>query len=304
MVWLGARSPLAGQVPGELYVLPEGEQTVEPPAEYVDLDAMYGPAIAPGVGSVEPWTWQLLPQGLIYRSYLAGVNEPRLAAVIFNEEHQGWLFDPTLGARVGLLRLGTQDPFWPCGFQIDVEGAAMLRLDTRDEVDVVSADYRAGVPLTFGVGRHRTKFAYYHLSSHVGDEFLIKNQNFVRLNYGRDVLVLGHSYYPTDWLRLYGEVGWSFNLDVSKPWEFQFGLDWASPVATGYHGAPFVAFNAHLREEVNFGGGLAVQGGWSWRSVDGRLLRTGVQYYNGKSPQFSFFDEHENQIGFGIWYDF
>ena len=33
------------------------------------------------------------------------------------------------------------------------------------------------------------------------------------------------------------------------------------------------------------------------------MLRTGLFYYNGESNQFSFFDEHEEQIGFGVWYD-
>ena len=45
--------------------------------------------------------------------------------------------------------------------------------------------------------------------------------------------------------------------------------------------------------------------GWAWVSDrDRRLLRLGVHYYNGESSQFSFFDEHEEQFGFGIWYDF
>ena len=30
----------------------------------------------------------------------------------------------------------------------------------------------------------------------------------------------------------------------------------------------------------------------------------GLIYFNGLSNQFSFYNEHEEQIGFGIWYDF
>ena len=54
---------------------------------------------------------------------------------------------------------------------------------------------------------------------------------------------------------------------------------------------------------VNFGGGLTVQTGWAWRNAGGHLLRMGLHYYNGESNQFSFFDKHEQQIGFGVWYD-
>jgi len=253
----------------------------------------------------ELWTWQLLPQGLIYRSYLGGTKEPRLAAHILNVRDQGGVFEGTLGTRVGLLRYGSLDPFWPDGWQIDAEGAAHIRMDLPDQVEVQAVDFRAGLPITYARGRYHTKFAYYHLSSHLGDEFLLKNPGFERLNYSRDVLVLGHSVYlQSNKLRLYAEAGWAFYGDVSEPWEIQFGIDYAPPGPTGAHGAPFWAINGHLREDVNFGGGLTVEAGWAWRgSRQSAMLRTGLLYYNGESNQFSFFDEHEEQIGFGLWYD-
>jgi len=39
----------------------------------------------------------------------------------------------------------------------------------------MATDFRFGVPLTYGEGPWRTKFGFYHLSSHVGDEYLLKN---------------------------------------------------------------------------------------------------------------------------------
>jgi hypothetical protein len=295
---------VAAEAPDSVYVLPEGESLLAPPQGYVDLDSPYGPPSRRLSGPGEPWEWQLLPQGLIYRSYLAGTKEPRFSTQIVNEQHSGWLFDATEGARVALLRFGTRDPIWPSGFEIDAEGAAQLRLDLAEEVDFQGVDFRGGVPLTFGVGPLRTKFAYYHLSSHAGDEFLLKHPAFQRLNYSRDVLVLGHSVNLTGWLRVYAEAGWAFYSDVGEPWEFQFGVDYEAPGPTGCRGAPFFAINGHFRQEVNFGGGMTVQTGWSWRSNSGSLLRAGLHYYNGESNQFEFYDEHEQQIGFGVWYDF
>ena len=65
--------------------------------------------------------------------------------------------------------------------------------------DMEAADFRAGLPLTFGCGNWQTKVAYYHLSSHLGDEFAIRNPGSLasRINYSRDALVLGVSYYAT-----------------------------------------------------------------------------------------------------------
>lgn len=251
-----------------------------------------------------PWGLVILPEQLIYRSYLAGVKESRMGTRAFHRDNDGVLWDSTLGARFGLLRLGPRDR--PLGFQVDIEGAAHVRLDPQDELDVRSADFRAGVPFSYGWGNQQIKFGYYHLSSHVGDEFLLKNPGFTRLNYARDALVLGYSVYPTERLRLYGEAGWAFWSDVSGLWEFQFGVEYAPARPTGVLGEPFFAINAHLRQEVNYGGGLSAQAGWAWRSdgPSGRLFRMGLHYYNGESPQFSFFDDFEQQFGFGAWYDF
>jgi hypothetical protein len=41
--------------------------------------------------------------------------------------------------------------------------------------------------------------------------------------------------------------------------------------------------------------------GWQWcgRESD-HLLPVGMQYFNGKSSRYSFFDEHEELIGLGL----
>jgi hypothetical protein len=254
---------------------------------------------------VEPGGIWLMPQGLIYRSYLAGPKEPRMAGSIEWIDGDTTIMDGTLGARIALLRIGTKDAIRPSGFEIGVEGAAMVRLDLEEDVDVRSTDYRVGVPFTWGNQRRQWKFAYYHISSHLGDEFLLKNEDFPLFLQVRDALVLGYSHYVTDRLRLYGEAGWAFSSHASEPWEFQFGLDYAPRTRTGLHGEPFFAINGHLRQELNFGGGLNVQAGWAWRSdVTAHLLRLGVQYYNGASMQYAFLPYHEEQFGIGLWYDF
>jgi hypothetical protein len=255
----------------------------------------------------DPWTWQVLPDGVIYKSYLAGQKEPRLASVWNYVDHYGWVWDAALGGRVGILRCGSSGPEHPQGWEIDVEGAAFPRLDLEHDRDLTSADFRFGVPLTYGNQWWQTKLAFYHISAHLGDEFMIRNPGgFSRINYSRDVLVWGNSVYPTPNLRLYAEAGWAFATDGgSEPWEFQFGLDY-SPVARTdlLRGSPFVALNGHLREEVDFGGNFVVQAGWQWRGATGHLLRLGAQYNTGKSEQYQIFNRTEEKFGLGIWYDY
>jgi hypothetical protein len=178
-------------------------------------------------------------------------------------------------------------------------------LDRDSNIDVAATDYRFGIPLTWGDSIYQVKFAYYHLSSHVGDEFLLSHPGFQRINYSRDTLVWGHSLYPTDRLRVYGELGWAFYSDQCDPWELQFGFDYGPNGRTGARGAPFAAMNAHLREEVDFGGNFVAQTGWAWRrSPATGIYRVGVEYYNGKDDQFSFFNDSVEKIGLAMWYDY
>jgi Protein of unknown function (DUF1207) len=294
-----------------------GETWISPPPDrsqyfdgnvYATDQAWAGQPMVEGYPAPSPaWFWQVLPDGLIYHSYQAGVHEPRLAILAFSEEGSQSFWDGTLGGRVGLLRYGTGDAFFPQGWQLDVEAAAIIRM-TLDEIrDFEFADYRVGVPITYGINNWQFKFAAYHLSSHLGDEFAIANPGSLadRINYVRDALVLGASYYPHPVMRLYSEAAYAINVDGgAEPWEFQFGTELSQPGPTGPRGTPFVAVNGHLREEHEFGGDVTAQAGWLWRGQNAQVVRAGVHYFNGKSSQYQIFDDSEQQIGFGLWYDY
>ena len=281
-----------------------GGQYIAPPLDYFDLDSWMAVNAGPTAPN-EDWSWQLLPDGILYKAYLANPKESRMSTTGFWEQDDGQLWDSTLGGRFGLLRYGTCDNAWPQGWQVDLEGAATVRLDPEEHRDVRSTDYRFGVPLTYGYGRHRLKLGYYHLCSHIGDEFLEAHPTFQHVNFVRDAITLGYAYYYTDNLRLYGEIGYGFYCDVAKEWELQFGFDYSPARPTGLRGAPFVAMNVHLREELNYSGNFVAQAGWAWRGRrTSHLLRTGLHYYNGLSDQYSFFRDFEQQVGVGLWYDY
>lgn len=263
------------------------------------------PSLQPYETEQEPWRLQLMPKGLIYRSYMAGVKESGFRSVWNHDENLGWIWDISLGGRAGILRWGTPGGYFPQGYQLDIEGASLLRLDPEDQRDLVAADFRFGIPLTYGRGRWQTKIAYYHLSSHLGDEYMLKHPLEPRVNYAGDSMVFGLSFYPKEYLRLYGETAYAFFRDIKEPWEFQFGFDLTPYWSRGLRGAPFVAMNGLIRQEVDYSGHWVVQAGWQWRGQPGSgIFRMGVQYFSGKSELFEFFDRDENKVGIGLWYDF
>lgn len=257
------------------------------------------------VGSDECWMWQILPAGLIYKSYLAGNRQSRIGSQLTRDRILGWVWDSTLGAKIGLLRYGTTNDFWPQGWQLDFDGAAFPRVSLEDDRDLVACDYRIGMPLTYRKGRLEMSLGYYHYCSHIGDEYVLQHPNFNRINYVRESIVLGLGAYLNPNLRLYWESSWAFYTDgQARPWKFQFGADFCTNEPTGAAGAPFFAINGHLHEETDFSGSMTVQTGWMWRGCSGRMFRFGMQYFNGLSDQAQFYRTFEEQIGAGLWYDF
>jgi hypothetical protein len=252
------------------------------------------------------WQWRILPQGVIWQSYWAGAHESRISGVAFFDDNGTALLDVTLGGRVSLLRYGTDGPGRPVGAELQLEGAGIPRLNLDENWDVDATDFRFGLPLTYGRERWQAKFSYYHLSAHMGDEFAIREDALdERINFSRDALVAGLSFYPLPAWRWYAEAGWAFHYDGgSEPWEVQVGVDVAEPGPTDIWGTPFLAINGHLREEHNYGGNVVFQAGLLWRGNGTQTFRAGFHYFNGKSNQFEFFDQFEEQIGGGLWCEF
>jgi hypothetical protein len=297
------------QFEGEMIAPPGGEWiSSEPMAtgfsepELVLSEYYDDPCYTPG----GPWVNQLLPDGLIYRSYMAGPREPKMQLVHLEEQQNGeTLWDVILGGRRALWRYGTVDPMHPEGWEIDIEGAAIIRLNLDNERDVDASDFRFGIPVTYGFGKWQYKTGYYHLSSHLGDEWIVRTPGWERKNYVRDAILFGISFNPTPAWRLYGETAYAFfTAGGAEPWEFQFGLEYSEPGVTGWHGTPFLATNGHLREELDFGGDYALQFGWLWRGDSGSQFRAGFQFLAGHSNYYQWYNESEKQYGLGIWYDF
>jgi hypothetical protein len=259
--------------------------------------------VEPNVSGSLPWVWQLLPEGLVWRSYLAGVKEPRLSVVTSNSSEFGAVWDAIMGGRVSLIRYGTPNAYRPEGWELQIEAAAMPRIwPNRPSAPLIATDYRVGLPLVWAQGKWQFKTGYYHISSHLGDEYMLL-EPFNRINYMRDAMMLAVGYYWTDNLRLFAEADYAFGADGgAEPWEFQFGADW-SPAVRG--GAPFFAVYGNLREELDYGGFFVVQTGWQWRGGAAmKTFRLGFEYINGQSQQYEFYNWFEQQVGFGIWYDY
>jgi len=249
--------------------------------------------------------WELFPNGVLYTPYLAGEKEPRFAAQWLWERDRGLIWETSLGGRAGLFRYGTPGPNGE-GFQLDLEGAGQARVDPEEESDLEAGDFRAGMVGTIRNGAWRLKTGYYHISSHIGDEFLIKNPGWHRRNYVRDSALLGIMYDLRPDFQVYGEYAPAISSNGgAQIGEFQFGAQFNPVGGTGWRGAPFAAINGHLRQEFHYGGSVNMVAGWLWRGQrNSRTFRVGGMHYDGPSIQYSLFDRHESLTGVGMWLDY
>lgn len=249
--------------------------------------------------------FQLLPPGLLFDTYLAGEKEPRISSAWLTEADRGLVWDATLGGRAGLWRYGMLGGPRPRGVQLDIEGGAMVRLDPEVNTDVEAVDFRFGFLVTTRSGPWSTKMGYAHISSHLGDEFVLRNPGFPRRNYVRDSAVAGLSFDVSETFRLYAETGYAIGHEGGAlPLEFQYGAEYSS-ATTALKGGPYAAVNGHTREDEGWISGVNVLSGWQWRGTDTQhRFRIGMQYYQGPALQYSFVGRSEKVLGGGMWFDY
>ncbi|MDO4584372.1 MAG: DUF1207 domain-containing protein [Planctomycetia bacterium] len=262
------------------------------------------------VDSSETWTWQWLPRGVLYRAYFASNKESRLGIHFVHEsEEKKEYWDPILGGRIPLVRFGNTSALYPEGFQLDIEGAALARLTLDHERELWGTDYRFGAPLTFRKGAWEAKFGYYHISSHLGDEKLVRDyQNtgiVYRRNYVRDALMLGIAFRPDANWRFYFGFDYAFYTDDgAEPWQFELGAEYSPILLPSLQGSPFLAVHLRWSEENNYHIYTAFEVGWQWKTLYQQTCRTGLYLMSGPADQYQYYNSHENQIGYGFWYDF
>ena len=76
----------------------------------------------------------------------------------------------------GLLRVGGSKP--GNGFQVSIQGSVFAQFDLNTSTyDLVNADYLVGIPITMRSSAFSMRIRLYHQSSHLGDEFLLRENN-------------------------------------------------------------------------------------------------------------------------------
>ena len=230
--------------------------------------------------------------------------------------------DNVIGKHVGACSFGSDFgvfrwcDFWrTCGqLQFDVEAGifAVFDLDHMDRA-MVNTDFFVAGMLSYARKCWSYRFRLWHLSSHLGDEFLLANPGFDRRNLSDEGVDLFASYQLARPVRVYGGIGYIFDRDRTFP-EHLVYFEWGSEArifgsCDSYNRVyiqPFLAMHFRSWEEHDFDVDQTYALGVEWSNIKGttRKVRIFVEYHDGFSKEGQFVRERSNYVEIRTTYGF
>lgn len=268
-----------------------------------------------GVREAEALGMTAFPQDQIFCPVLADPKEARSFVSLLGGSFPS-LDDPSgkgttigsigLGDSLGLLRWG--GPRANEGLQLDLVGSIFAQFDIgTSSSDLINADYLIGLPLTFRTSGFSLRLRVYHQSSHLGDEYLLRDTAIDRENLSFESVgaLVSQEAGP---LRVYvgAERAFRQQHDSVPTQVYQGGIEFRSgpPGRT----SPFqwvggVDLKATERRDsspaVSGRAGLEIRQRRNGNNP-GRLLSFLLEFYNGPSPYGQFFQDHISYVGAGF----
>ena len=182
----------------------------------------------------------------------------------------------------------------------------------HESSEMVTTDYMLAIPLAYSFDRWSFRLRLYHISSHLGDEFMFYSPTVWRLNPSMEAVDFYMSYQLTDGIRLYGGPGWVMHSDDTFPLD-PFYIEYGTEIRgfgrkMFYHqlyGTAFLAANVQQWQTNNWRPSFNGLLGYEWSKLQGvgRKIRVYLQYYNGQS-EGQFFKQFTSYGAVGFSYGF
>lgn len=181
--------------------------------------------------------------------------------------------------------------------QIDVSACVWGDFDMKPKncprnewAELVTTDWMLAIPLSYAFDQWAFRLRIYHISSHLGDEFMVNHRHVLRVNPSFEAVDFFASYQATMGLRIYLGPGVILHSDTSYPiktFYFEYGIEWRFwPQRFHYHrlyGSPFFAIDVQQWQAVHFRPSLTAQLGYEFSKLQGagRKVRFFGEYHNG-----------------------
>lgn len=230
--------------------------------------------------------------------------------------------DDAIGRHVGAVSFGDdfiffrwKDAMWWHGdmdFGIQAGIFSVFDLDHPEEC-LVNTDFFVAAMTTYAIHRWSFRFRLWHMSSHLGDEFMLGNPHFCRCNLSDEGVDAFASFQYSPALRIYGGLGYIFDRDESfpeEPFYFEAGTEIRAfggrDCFNRLYIQPFLAMHFRCWEEHNYNLDQTYALGVEWSKIQGvgRKVRLWLEYHNGYSKEGQFARERVDYFGIKMNYGF
>ncbi len=225
--------------------------------------------------------------------------------------------DKVIGKQVASVGIGNDFPLfrwrdvfrWHGDMQIGIEGGIWAVFNYSDvphrnneTCELVNTDYFLGIPLTYSYDRWSYRARLYHISSHLGDEFIVNNPEYLylRKNPSYEALEFMSSYQLSGHLRTYFGPGIILHSDQSFPMKTLYAKYGVELKLLGkklyYHqlyGTPFFAIHLENWQVRDWNLDLFIKLGYELSKLQGVgcKMRLYIDYHHGYSYEGQFFLE-------------
>lgn len=201
--------------------------------------------------------------------------------------------DASFGYRLPVYRFRAAGRNGP-GFDIGIEAGVLSRfaLGLGDEKNgLINSDFRIAFPLGFDFGRWEGTLAPVHVSSHIGDDFIVENSRIRPGASSRNGVELGLMYSVEPGLRLFGRGDYNWTAVAVETIGARFGLALDPPPTPERRWRPTGVIEFQL-SDITTGPGVTGTLGMAMRTGTGDV-RLGLTGHVGPSEmgQFRRFDE-------------
>lgn len=260
---------------------------------------------------------------VLFQPLVADPRQPTYSVALRLDDH-------VIGNVAAAVSLGDEFPifrwkdvfWWHGDMQIGIDAGVWAVFNYSDvphrngeTCELVNADYYVGIPLTYAFDRWSFRQRIYHISSHLGDEFLVNHPSYLhhRKNPSFEALDYFASYQFSPHLRMYAGVGWVFHSDRSfpiKPFYVEYGTEVRIFGKKLYYhrlyGTPFFAVDVQNWQQQHWNLNVTYKLGYELSKLQGigRKMRLYVDYHQGYSFEGQFFNEKTKYTEFGFSWGF
>ncbi|MGE0198631.1 MAG: DUF1207 domain-containing protein [Simkaniaceae bacterium] len=258
-------------------------------------------------------------QTVLYAPMVANPRETIYSAAYHIGDH-------IMGTKSIAVSLGDDFPIfrwrnvfpWRGDLQIDIQAGIWsvfkMGVHYNGEIsELINTDYLVGFPLSYAVDKWAFRLRVYHVSSHLGDEYLVHNPGVERVNPSMEAIDFFISYQVNSALRLYVGPGWVFHSDKTYPITPPLYIEWGGEVRLlGYksfyhklYGTAFLAIYIRNWQVNHWNLDGTYMAGYEWSKLQGvgRKMRLFVDYHRGYS-EGQFFKDRTSYTGFGLSWGF